>query len=458
LQEQSLSNQGELLSKQGEVNRQVTESKLKQNIANQATATETAKIDTLLKSINVKTAQIGETTERQNLAFTAQTQKLTARSNALDLQTKQIENQTKLLTTQQGLISATADSRIGELSVLGELTTIESVKLDIAQRVATLKLASLNDQLTLEKDILELNLKQQQANIAQDKIKQQIGEKQGERDVINSQAALQKLQIKGNLADPLEVRAAQLDLDAKLQQQALTRSNRDLIAQQEQIANYSAIAQRTQLEYTQKGKIVGALAEVSNTLPITQKGNFQNTLFNAGARAEGLEYYQQFSQNFIDNAKRTPFVLPQYSSAYDPRSNYNNPRVAAPTKVAPIGNVLGRSDAGSLDLNPRIDAPKFNTVNYDNYQRDAQARYQEFVRSPIKIEISPQAQQVQQESVRQRSEVGAQPKPAISVNLQMTNDIKVSVADAAATKEPIVNSTLQGLEDVIRLVNAKFGT
>lgn len=91
---------------------------------------------------------------------------------------------------------------------MSELTTIESVKLNIAQRVATLKLASLNSQLGLEKDILELNLKQQAAGIAQDKIKQQISEKQGERDVIQSRAALQKLEVKGNLADPLEVRAA----------------------------------------------------------------------------------------------------------------------------------------------------------------------------------------------------------------------------------------------------------
>lgn len=281
----------------------------------------------------------------------------------------------------------------------------------------------------------------------------------------------------------------------------MTRSNRDLIAQQEQIANYSAIAQRTQLEYTQKGKLVGALAEAGKTLPQPQSANFQNTLFNAGVREEGIEYYKQFSQGFVEQAQQTPFVLPQFSSPYDSRSNYNAAGVVDPSELAPNPNILGRSQAGSLDLTPRsniilqpqsvildptnlkpnaqgvldftpsagitgqasglgklIDVPRFNTESYDRYQEDARSRYAEYVASPIKIEVSPQVQQQVQNRAGQREANGVQLPPVkpIVVNLQMTNNVTNHVQDATETKETMTSGALQSIEDVLRLVEQKY--
>jgi hypothetical protein len=100
-----------------------------------------------------------------------------------------------------------------------------------------------------------------------------------------------------------------------------------------------------------------------------------------------------------------------------------------------------------------VDLPRFKSIDYDNFQRNAEARYQEFVRQPIKVEISPQVQQVQQrQSSADRPIPEVQPK---IINVQMTNDLKINVADGKEGKQSIVNNTLQSLEEILRLVEGK---
>lgn len=454
LQGNSIKSQTELLNKNVEVNAKITDAKLKQNVANQATATQTATIDNLLKSINVATAKISENTERQNLAITAQVQKLSAKSNAIEFQTKQYDNQLKVLNITQGLLAARADGRVGELGVMNNLTTIESVKLNIAQQTAQIKLASLTSQIQFERDILELNIKQGAANYEQDKLKQQIAEKNAERDIINSRAAIAKLDAKGALADPLERQAAQIDLSAKLDAAALVQSNRSILAQQGQILNYSNSVQRQQLDITQRGKLQGAIAEVGQTSTDTRGANIQNTLFNAVADQQGTQYFVDFANSLTEAAKRNPINLPRFSSPYDPASNYNVPGAKEPNK---LGVGTSPSGAGSLNLNTAIDVPRFRKEEYDTYQRNARSRYEEFVANPVNVQISPNVRQVQQESQdRSRSSVNTPDVKPITVNLQMTNDLKINVADSKESKDEIVNNTLGSIEQVLRLVEAKY--
>jgi hypothetical protein len=454
LQESSLKSQGELLGRQAEVNSKITDAKLKQNVANQATAIQTANIDTLLKSINVATAKITENTERQNLLTTAGIQKLSAKSNAIEFQTKQYENQTKLLGLQQSLIASTADGRVGELGVMNSLTTIESVKLNIAQQTAQIKLASLTSQIQFERDILELNIKQAAANFEQDKLKQKIAEKNAERDIVNSRATLAKLDAKGSLADPLERQAAEIDLSAKLDAKALVESNRVLLVQQGQILTYQGTVQRQQLDITQRGKLQGALAEVGETSTGTRGAYLQNQLFNAVGRQEGTQYYVDFANQVTAEAKLNPIALPQFNSPYDSRSNYNV-NSPDPTKLAVPTT---RSGAGSLDFSSGVDVPRFRTEEYNQYQRNARSRYEEFVVNPINTQVSPQVRQVQQESqerTRNTQPNAPEIKPIV-VNLQMTNDLKINVADSKESKDEIVNNTLGSIEQVLRLVEAKY--
>lgn len=449
--------QAGVIDKQLVANQQITAAKIQQNAATAANAKETERINVLLADINAKSAKITDRTEKQNLLFTAQTQSLTARSNVFDLNTKQLETQTKLLTTQQGLISATADSRVGELGVMNNLTTIDSVKLSIAQQVATVKLASLTAQIKYEKDILELNIQQQDATYRQDKIKQEISEKNAERDILNSRAAYEKLLIKGDLADPNEKRAAELDLAAKLDNQALVRGNREILARQGQYLEYSAQVQRIQLDLTQRGKLQSNLAEVGENLPDTQKANFQNRLFNAAARGEGTEYFKEWADGVVNEAKRNPIVLPQFGSPYS--GNYNRPGVADPNKLAPSAQDLYRSTAGSIDFSSSV-APSLTTIDTSRYQQDAQARYREFVANPVQIQISPQVRESQQqgrreESQRRRDE-DKSVKPIVIQNLHMTNDLKLSIANSTEAKSTVESNVLESVEGIARLIKEKL--
>jgi hypothetical protein len=451
----SIDAQNQVLTKQGEVNRTITEAKLRQNIATTANAKETERINVLLADINVKTAKITQATERQNLVFTAQNQALTVRSNILEISTKRLENQTKLLTTQQGLIGAIGDSRVGELGIMNNLTSIESVKLDLAQRIAAVKLSSLTAQIAYEKDILELNIQQQKATFEQDKLKQQISEKNAEKDIINSQAAYQKLLAKGNLADPNEVRAAELDLSAKLDAAALVRSNRDILAQQGQLINYSAQVERFKQDLTQKGKLQSALAEYGAALPQTAQANFETELFNRMLQQQGTDTYKKWADAIVKQNQANPIALPQFNSPYDSRSNYNAPGVADPTKLAPAGSVLRRSGAGAVDftLPP---APQIQPIDTSRYQKDAEARYQEFVANPVKIEISPQVRESQQQGRRTEEKREEKPVKPIVINLQMTNDLKIQVTNSGEAKSKVEENVLGSIEGIARLIKERY--
>jgi hypothetical protein len=63
-----------------------------------------------------------------------------------------------------------------------------------------------------------------------------------------------------------------------------------------------------------------------------------------------------------------------------------------------------------------------------------------------------------QQERRQERELGNGDAPVkpVTVNLQMTNDIKISVADATETKDTITSSTLSSLETVLRMVKEKY--
>jgi uncharacterized protein YdcH (DUF465 family) len=455
LQLGNLEQQEVYIGRQGEANRQITTAKLKQNEAQQINSEQTAKINAFLSDINTKTTRITESTERQNLVFTAQTNSLNARVNILDINSKQLDNQTKILQTQQGLISAIADSRVTEVNILGELTTIESTKLSLAQRAATIKLASLDQQLIMEKQLLEISIERDKANLAQDKIKQQISLTQGQSDILGARSNLEKLQ-ENPLSNPLDIRRAKLDLSAKEQQYAYTQAQGKLLDRQDASIKYQADVQRYQLELTQKTKSQQALLEYGKTLPTDQSNRFENNLSNAIFRQEGAEYYRQIVKQELQNVPN--LKLPYFNSPYDPSSNYNRIGQPEPNKLPLPTSVYGRTSAGSLNLTPPIVAPAIVPVSLEQFQRDAKSRYEEFAARPVKVEISPLVRQVQQEGRLSTTPIiNSVPeiKP-ITVNLTMTNNTKIDVASGQESKESMLQSTLGAIEDVVRLVKEKY--
>ncbi|WP_310410589.1 phage tail tape measure protein [Chamaesiphon sp. OTE_8_metabat_110] len=443
----AIDKQGQLLKEQLTTTTKINQSKLTQLDATNKTAQTTARIEVLTKQIEKSQSVITRNAETQTLAYTAQTNALTVRSSAFEFQTKQLENQSKLLSNAQNHLSAMAESRASELGNLSELTTIESVKAGIAERIAIIKLSSLNNQIALEKRVLELNIQQQQATLEGDKIKQQIAESQGESASIMARANLEKLYAKGNLADPNEIKAAQLDYQAKLQQLDLTRSNRVLLGQQQVILDQNATLQREQLQQTQKVKLQSAAIDYSKTQSTGRAGELQNELFNAGVRDEGLKYYQSLATSIVGNAPSN-MAVPYFNSAYDPRSNYNVSGVANPERLA-VPTVP--SPAGTVDLTPNI--PNLKIESYDKSIADLRAKYQNFSDRPMNIEVKLPAEltKIQQQG---QARNGDKPVAPVKTNkIQLNSPITVYVADAKETKGAVTNSVLDGLYEVLKLVD-----
>jgi hypothetical protein len=495
LQLDNLNQQGVALELQAVVTKKIAEGKLKQNDAQLANNRQTAVTSSLLADINAKTTRITQANEQQNLIYTAQTNILNARSNILEFQTKQLDHQTKILTTQQSLITAVADSRTGELGILAQITEAEDTKLAIAQRVSTIKLASLDRQLVLERQILELNLQQQQANLAQDKIRNEIGQNEAESGVLGARANLEKLQAKGNLADPTELKRAELDLEAKEKQLGLVQGQGKLIEQQGKLLTYQEQSQRLQLDLTQKSKLQQALLEQNKTLPKEQQAAANNELGQAIYRQEDTQFYQKLIKEQVQNAG--DLTLPEFQS-YNPRSNINRPSLPDPTTQAVYADYRGTEGEkfGSVDLTPRtfprlpslpeirtgatggveqwrlvpiadlryaqnqqqvpnilsspaITPPTFQSVDIEQLQANAIARFREFSLNPIRSVRNPVVDTAPQPP---------QPAPVkpIIINLDMTNNTKIEVADGTETKESMSKAALDSIEQIFRLVKEKY--
>jgi hypothetical protein len=82
------------------------------------------------------------------------------------------------------------------------------------------------------------------------------------------------------------------------------------------------------------------------------------------------------------------------------------------------------------------------------------------VRQPIKIEISPAVRESQQEGRRQEAEGRRQPtepvKPIVINNLNVTNDMKVQVANSKEGKSEVENNFLGTFEGIARLIKERY--
>jgi phage gp16-like protein len=446
--------QKDLLGIQHEATREINKAKLHQNDLTQKQSVESAKIAALFADIGTRNAKITDTVERQNLAYTAQSNILSARSQVLDLNTKQLDNQTKLIQTQQGLASAITDERTLELNALSSLTTNEANKLDIAQRIATTKLSGLQNQLKLEQDVLEINIKQQRLALEKEKIEQQSKKINSQIDVNNARATVAKLEGDPR-SNPREIENAKLTLQSKLYQSSAIQLQDGIIAQSEQLQSFTERAARQKFEIDKRGKLINAEVEFANTLPIAAKAQLSNDLNNAIAQGIDTKYFEDLAA-VQTGAGATPNIpLQQFASPSGARINSNSPldvlpdlnglqqlgqilkTVTAPDGSISITQVASAPPPSQFKLPDLLKLPDLQLVDTSRLQRDAIARYQEFV-VPTQAPAQPDGGK------------------KITVNLTMTNDIKIDVKDGTETKQSITDHTLGALEQVLRRVKQDY--
>ena len=127
----------------------------------------------------------------------AEEQPLRAQQLLLDAQSQSLDSQNKLLEARKDLQGALTGFVTGELEILSKTTSNEHDRQTIAEVIAAVKLKSLEQQQIIEQQVLEIQLKQEQAALRKEKIQNQINQAQNTYEQAQAKADAQK-----TLADP----------------------------------------------------------------------------------------------------------------------------------------------------------------------------------------------------------------------------------------------------------------
>ncbi|MFN6560007.1 MAG: phage tail tape measure protein [Nostoc sp. ChiSLP01] len=241
LQIQGAQQQSDLLNEQGDrlerskvQQAQIAENSRKELEIKQAIARADAEIELTLTrrrevqaGIEKQVKNIELASQQINLAGQIQIQQSEAISKTYD-------QQKSVLQASQNFVKGRVDFVTGELQIASELSNKERQKKDIAQLIAAIKLQSLETQLSMEEKVLTLNLAQQAAQLEQEKIRNRVSQAQAGAGVAQAQADLSKTQADPN-ATPEAIKAAQLNLQAKVEEAISLQFAGSLLNQQGQI-------------------------------------------------------------------------------------------------------------------------------------------------------------------------------------------------------------------------------
>jgi TP901 family phage tail tape measure protein len=217
LEVESSENQLELLIRQNEQEQKSISAQEESLRLRQEINVRSADLELRIQSIALQQAQINRETERYELTQRAITTGLNAQSHSLEV-AKGLNANQKALTENRLRNLTESNDRVGtELDLLSQITSDEQKKLRIAQAIATLKIESLNKQISLEAKVLAFNQQQEKLALQQQKIQTSVSEAQNLAEIARAQAELQKV-IATPGASLEERRAAELELIASQQQ------------------------------------------------------------------------------------------------------------------------------------------------------------------------------------------------------------------------------------------------
>gem|GEM_PF-7011937 len=212
-----------------------------------------------------------------------------------DALTQSIDHQNKLLQARKELTAGLASYFEGELDVLAKTSNNEREKKQLAETTAALRLKSLRQQQEIERDILELNLKQQEAALKKEQIANRIQQLQNRSEILEAQANYAKsLADRGAL--PEEREAARLAIISKIEQGANLRFSGALIEQQSGL-------QRQVIEYQRFN-----MANQQRLAADQARLAFAESRVNSSDRAKDLQALRREVEGNLLNRQSTPFA------------------------------------------------------------------------------------------------------------------------------------------------------
>lgn len=259
LQIKSAQQQRDLLDKQGEQldkniiqQAKLTEGsrrelEIKQGVARQESALEVilARRRELQGKIEKQVENIRFGSQQINIAGQIQIQQSEAISKAYD-------QQKNVLQSVQNIQKGKIDIVTGELQLASQLSNSDNEKRKIATSIAAIKLRSLEQQLQFEERVLNINLAQQSSQLEQEKIRNRVAVANSKAGIAQAQADLAKTQLDPK-ATPQQIQAAQLNLQAKVEEAIATQYAGTLLNQQG--ANQEILANLQKQQFQQNATL-----------------------------------------------------------------------------------------------------------------------------------------------------------------------------------------------------------
>jgi hypothetical protein len=358
--------QGELLDEQEvrlERNKlqqqQTADNSRKELDIKQQIARTNAQIETSL--IKQKELQASIEKQIQNIQFASQALQLSG-----EIQNNQLENSIKLYDQQKSFIDAAqnaAKGRLdfitGELDIALQLTTNEDEKRKLAQTIEAIKIRALEQQIAMEKQVLELNLQQQKAQLEQEVIRNRVARSQANADFTQAQADYQKLVADPN-ATPEQLRAAALNAQAKsekifsLDYESLFLQNKS--KNQDKLADIQrqTLNQQSELRFDQ------GLVAFAQTLPEGERERVLEQI-RKKSLAKGLGVREEY--------------LGQVQGAFND-STVNRYFGGRPLSLEPINDYF--ASVVTSRLNPNVPQLGVNLPGYEEFRKNQVSRLQEF--------------------------------------------------------------------------------
>lgn len=323
----------------------------------------------LQASIEKQVKQIELASQQINIAGQIQIQQSEAVSKVYD-------QQKNVLQASQNFIKGRVDFVTGELQLTSQITNSERQKKNIAQLTAAIKLQSLEKQLQIEEQVLNLNLAQQAAQLEQEKIRNRVAQAQGQAGVAQAQADLSKAQLDPN-ATPESIKAAELNLQAKVEEAIATRFAGGLLDQQGNIQSILGGLERNSFQERAQLQRDQAQVEFAQTLNPGQRRRLLRNI-----RDRSLSSALGVSRDEI-GATSSAFIAATRSQffgggALDPLQalragrifNRLNPQTPSPFG---FGSLLSTETAKTATPSLQLQFPDF-----EEFRQNQLARFQEF--------------------------------------------------------------------------------
>jgi len=175
------------------------------------------------------------------------------------LRSQFVETEVNFLNLEKSAIAQRLNSKIAELNYAKELTNSERKKQEIAQKIAALKLKSLEQQINLDARILASSQQQEQIQQRRERSLNQSRLSENLADIFKAQAKVEELQASG--ADSRLVQAAQAQIQATLAERQSLQIESQRINQRGQLLEEQQIQARRRFQSESAQQLTAAQIE-----------------------------------------------------------------------------------------------------------------------------------------------------------------------------------------------------